>query len=70
MKTFSDPGIVADGRERAIAFVGPRIRSEVEREYEARISNASWFQRWLLRREMKRIIVMRLSKVASMESLY
>lgn len=44
--------------------------NQVEREYEARLANASLFVRWLLRLEIRKEIVKRINEIAPREAVY
>lgn len=70
MKTSRESGVVADGYDRARAAAESAIRAEVERQYAGRIANASVIQRWLLKREMNKLIAKRVSQIASPDALY
>ncbi|MEX0613586.1 MAG: hypothetical protein WD738_20615 [Pirellulales bacterium] len=48
----------------------PAIRAEVEREYAERLNTAGWFERWRLRREMRREVAKRRDHVAPPSGLY
>ena len=63
--------IVADGYWRAAGAIEPRIRAEVAAEYATRLEEATTFwQRFQLRREMKREIARRIHEQAPPYGLY
>lgn len=63
-------GFVADGNDRARDANQPIVRSKVEREFAARLSNASTADQKQIRAEMEREIEKRLNALAPPEALY
>jgi hypothetical protein len=63
-------GFVADGYDRARDANQPIFRSEVEREFAARLSNASAAHQKRIRAEMEREIEKRLNALAPPDALY
>jgi hypothetical protein len=63
-------GFVADGYGRARYANQPIVRSEVEREFAARLSNASAADKKRIRAEMEREIEKRLNVLAPPDALY
>lgn len=63
-------GFVADGYKRARDANQLIVRSEVEREFVERLSNASTADKRLIRAEIEREIKKRLNALAAPDSLY
>jgi hypothetical protein len=61
---------VNDGCERARVAAMEKVRTEVEQEYAGRLASTNWWQRLLLRREMRREIEKRLDAKAPPWGLY
>jgi hypothetical protein len=70
MKRIRDDHFVANGLDRARSANLSAIQAEVEPEYAERLQTAGFFQRWLLRCEMRREIKRRLERVAPPWGLY
>jgi hypothetical protein len=66
----SDHDFVHDGYDRARDANIDAIRVAVKAEYRDRLDAAGWFERLLLRREMRREVEARLARKAPPDGLY
>ncbi len=64
------PQFVADGADRLLDAIVTEIRAAVEEQYAERLANATLWERWRLRREMRLEIARRRDAAASPLALY
>jgi hypothetical protein len=63
-------GFIVDGDDRLFAILLQQFREEVEAEFAERFADASWFERWRLRREMAREVNRRIRSEVSNQTLF